>query len=51
MAKRDLEDYEKFNDPYEAANRDAQRKTEMIQAQRAANRTWGRDKQPDGDDE
>lgn len=51
MAKQDLEDYAKFNDPFEAANRDAEIRSNMIQAQRAANRTWGREKQPSGDDE
>jgi len=51
MAKKDLEAYAKFNDPTEAANRDAERQSNMVQAQRAANRTWGRDKQPSGDDE
>lgn len=51
MAKQDLEDYAKFNDPFEAANRDAKSRSNMVQAQRAANRTWGREKQPSGDDE
>ena len=50
MAKEDLEEYEKFNDPFEKANRDAQRRSDMVQAQRGANRKWGREKRPDGDD-
>lgn len=48
---QDQQDYENHNDPMNKANNDANATSDRVAAQRQANRRWGKDKQPHGDED